>query len=341
MANRDRDPEEYMMAERKRHFLELMGVDYTFYNIESDVLRSVNITRTTTEEEARRLYQEISKTACRTSIADDGAAVQINHLLNLTGINVLEWKTLKEISTLHLGPELLVKASKMVQACKYQGFDPADMMKRVIKLWKDYNQRPGAPKIYNISLDGEGAEAWSYSDKAPLIEDVSFLVSIFLNRGAVVGKIMKKSNKEFMEVMKMLCGKYTIKTEERLTGRRTEALPPEVVTLPRIAATFPAVACELYHQGLGRQLVGSDVFPENLPRVYYSPMFSSVVSRSAKVGEVKQNLHPQLMLIAILLDNLIHQRDRTTTLDMIWTYHLASYNSKIISEATRHLNNET
>lgn len=47
------------------------------------------------------------------------------------------------------------------------------------------------------------------------------------------------------------------------------------------------------------------------------------------------NIHPQLVLIAILVDNVIHIRDRVTSLDQIWTYYLASYQSNVMLDSAR------
>lgn len=47
------------------------------------------------------------------------------------------------------------------------------------------------------------------------------------------------------------------------------------------------------------------------------------------------NIHPQLILIAILMDNVLHVRDRVTPLDLIWTYYLAAHNSAVLIDRAR------
>lgn len=64
-------------------------------------------------------------------------------------------------------------------------------------------------------------------------------------------------------------------------------------------------------------------------------MFASIVRKSYRDGNILYNIHPQLILIAILIDNVLHIRDRVTSLDQIWTYYLAAYQSSVIIDSAR------
>lgn len=64
-------------------------------------------------------------------------------------------------------------------------------------------------------------------------------------------------------------------------------------------------------------------------------MFPSTVRKSYIKNNIIYNIHLQLILIAILIDNVLHMRDRVTSLDQIWTYYLASYQSVIIIDSAR------
>lgn len=64
-------------------------------------------------------------------------------------------------------------------------------------------------------------------------------------------------------------------------------------------------------------------------------MFSSMVRKSYTEQNVTFNIHPQLILISILIDNVLHIRDRVTPLDQIRTYYLASYNSSVLMDNAR------
>jgi len=76
---------------------------------------------------------------------------------------------------------------------------------------------------------------------------------------------------------------------------------------------------ELYSRGFGRPLANFSEFGE-VPVAMFSPMFSSVVRRDYRLPNgVMVNMHPQLILINILVDNVLHVRDKVTPLDQIWT----------------------
>lgn len=163
---------------------------------------------------------------------------------------------------------------------------------------------------------------------------MTFLIITFLQRGAVTSKIAKKSARDFTGVMRMLIAKYNIRADETDRRRRAEALGPEVITLPRISACLSQVTTSLYHAGFGRAIANFSEFGE-VPAALFSPMFSSVVRKSYRVNNILYNIHPQLILIAILIDNILHIRDRVTPLDQIWTYYLAAYQSSVIVDSAR------
>lgn len=116
----------------------------------------------------------------------------------------------------------------------------------------------------------------------------------------------------------MLVTKYKIKADD--IDRRMEALGPEIVTLPRISACLSQITTSLYHARYGRTIANFSEFGEV---AIFSPMFSSVVRKSYKLNNVLFNIHPQLVLIAILVDNMLHIRDKVTSLEQIRIYYLA------------------
>lgn len=78
-----------------------------------------------------------------------------------------------------------------------------------------------------------------YSNHESLIDDITFLILIFLNRSAVTNKIANKSSKDFAIVLRMLIAKYSIRSNKDDRRRRATAIgTPEIVTLPRVAACF-------------------------------------------------------------------------------------------------------
>ncbi|CAK9816441.1 hypothetical protein ANTPLA_LOCUS8968 [Anthophora plagiata] len=109
----------------------------------------------------------------------------------------------------------------MLDACKYQGFDP--MMIFCNFIWCNQVALRARREIYELQYrtDGRGV-TWQYSSHENLTDDVFLLVITFLNRGAMVSKLLKESRFNFARVIKMPCTKYDIE------GRsRAEALDPE------------------------------------------------------------------------------------------------------------------
>ncbi|KAI4481599.1 hypothetical protein M0802_013909 [Mischocyttarus mexicanus] len=188
---------------------------------------------------------------------------------------------------------------------------------------------------FTIKVYIKGVEdTLKYSTHESFVEDMQFLILIFLNRGAVTSKILKKSQEDFILCIKHLANKYGISTTEDRRRLRSTSLGPNVVTLPRIAACFPILTCSLFNSGYGRCIASKTMYTGKVLEAFFSPMFPSVVSRSVKDGAA--NLHPQLVLWATLIDNVIHQRDKPTPLDQIWTYYLASFNSSVMIPEERH-----
>lgn len=260
---------------------------------------------------------------------------QLFHMLKLAGLSHRSWNMLISSVFFDDSEENIKLITRVVFASRYQGFDPSVILRKLIKSWQEGRRAPH--QSFVMHYEGErGSEEWSYTNQEHFMNDMTVLVLCFLNRGAVVGKILKKSAKDYNALMRMLIAKYNIRSnEETERRRRAEALGPEVITLPRIAACLCQLTTELYSRGFGRAIANFNEFGQ-VPTALFSPMFSSVV-RKGYLDEngIIINLHPQLMLINILVDNVLHVRDKVTPLDQIWTYFLASYNSGVLLDTAR------
>lgn len=221
----------------------------------------------------------------------------------------------------------------MSYACRYIGFDPSVILKKLIRFHREGRRQPH--QTFNIQFESNGITSeWVYSNQESFMKDMTFLIITFLQRGAVVSKIAKKSAKDFTLVLRMLITKYSIRAEDTDRRRRAEALGPEVITLPRISACLSQITTSLYHVGFGRAIANFAEF-EEVPPAMFSPMFASVVRKSYRQDNVLYNIHPQLILIAVLIDNVLHMRDKVTPLDLIWTYYLAAYQSSVMLDSAR------
>jgi len=219
-------------------------------------------------------------------------------------------------------------------AVRYIGFDPSALLKKLIRHHRDGARQPRM--VFQIEMDQNGEmTTWNFSNLESFYHDMLFLVVLFLQRGAVISKISKKSSKDFAAVMKMLIAKYSIRADdEGQRRRRIKPLGPEIITLPRIAACLPQLTTNLYANGFGRAIANFSEFGD-VPPALFSPMFASVVRKSYILNGIRFNIHPQFVLVAILIDNVLHMRDKVTSLDAIWTYYLAAYQSTIMLDSAR------
>lgn len=259
---------------------------------------------------------------------------QLFHFIKLCGLERYNWNQVIRFVVYDESDDYKKLVNKMVYACRYIGFDPAVILKKLIRSYRESLRQPKVS--FTIQFEEHGEESsWNYTNQEELSKDMTFLIITFLQRGAVISKISKKSPKDFTGVLKMLVAKYNIRiVDETDRRRRAEALGPEIVTLPRIAACMAQLTTSLYHHGFGRAIANFDEFGD-LPSAMFSPMFASVVRKTYVRNEVKENIHPQLVLIAILIDNVLHLRDKVTPLDQIWTYYLAAYQSKVVLDNAR------
>jgi len=259
---------------------------------------------------------------------------QIHHMLNLCDLSIRQWNKIAptvQFDTSLLNEQLI---KRMVYAVRYIGFGPAALLKKLIRHHRDGTRQPRVTFQIEMDQDGE-LITWVFNNHESFYHDMLFLIVLFLQRGAVVSKISKKSARDFAAAMKMLIAKYNIRADdEGQRRRRIEPLGPEVITLPRIAACLPQLTTNLYANGFGRAIANFSEFG-NVPSAIFSPMFASVVRKTYMVNGVKYNIHPQLMLVAILVDNVLHMRDKVTSLDAIWTHYLAAYQSTVMLDVAR------
>jgi len=285
---------------------------------------------------AKVLHDEQASWEIREQVAaEDPFLDQLYHLMKLAGLPIRSWQTLIDAVFFYESEENVKLIKRAVYASRYQGFDPSIILRKLIKSWQEGRRAPYQNFQIHCEIDGQPDE-WNYNNHQSFMNDMTILVLCFLNRGAVIGKILKKSAKDYNALMRMLIAKYNIRAnEETERRRRAEALGPEVITLPRISACLCQLTTELYSRGFGRPIANFSEFG-NVPVAIFSPMFPSVVRKGYRSSQgVMINIHPQLILINILVDNVLHVRDRVTPLDQIWTFFLASHNSGVLLDSAR------
>jgi len=259
--------------------------------------------------------------------ATNAKSKQLTHLLKQCNMPWRKCSVLLQLVDIPNTPEFNEKVERMQEACQFQGFNPFTMIDDLDKWNEKELERPFVKYELEFKEKDGTITKWSFSNHEQLHDDVEFMIIIFLNRGAVIDKLLEKSKEDFVAVLKMLVEKYHVSKDRRVLGPNVKPLGARVVTLPRITACFPQSAVTLMHRGHGRCIANISEYP--WPRAIFAPMFPSVCPNMSKPGEII-NIHPQLVLIAVLVDNVIQAKSRKMTpLQQIWAYYLASYNSQV------------
>lgn len=218
---------------------------------------------------------------------------------------------------------------------KYNGFNP----RRMISILMEKHARTEAaikkyPEslVYNemntsgeLSSEGEPplmSLLVRASNNISFTDDINFLCLIFIG-----GKFNQKYFDFLKRQMALLKVKYNINTAKRRPGQTLDA---EIMTLSRIAASFPGTTVGLFYKGFGRSVVDPTIlFPDhNLPRALFSPMIASTIP-----------VHPDapkaiMMAIAVATDDILHQNAKRG-LRNLYNYFLASYNSEAMPQKSR------
>lgn len=219
------------------------------------------------------------------------------------------------------------------EVAKYEGFNPREIIKLLLNAHARLaEQIEGDAELEEkISADikvGDVETRFEFSNNEAFRTDMQFLCLMFITRGAAYDKIMKKSTKVMKACMGLLKVKYNINTTKRRPGQTVEA---SMITIPRIAASFPSITVGLFHKGFGRSIVDPNIlFPEmELPRALFSPMVPSLIPQHADAPLAI------LLAIAVRTDDILHQTEAKTGLGALHQYLLASYNSTAMTEPVK------
>lgn len=220
------------------------------------------------------------------------------------------------------------------EVAKYEGFNPREIIKLLLTAHTRLAEQVAAdPELEDtITADisvGDATTKFEFTNNEAFRTDMQFLCLMFITRGAAYDKIMKKSSKVMKACMNLLKVKYNINTTKRRPGQTVDA---GMITIPRIAASFPSITVGLFHRGFGRSIVDPNVlFPDTaLPRALYSPMMPSLIPQHADAPLAI------LLAIAVRTDDILHQTEAKTGLGALHQYLLASYNSTAMTEPVKH-----
>lgn len=218
----------------------------------------------------------------------------------------------------------LLQIRLMSEISRYEGFDPKELIQKLLIKYDEskriYQENPGAIRGVDTSIRiGENVHPFKFSNDEPFSSDMQMLCLIFITRGAVFKKIMEKSSEHLKSILAFLKVKYDINTQPRKPGTTIAA---EIITIPRIAGSFPVITVNLFHKGFGRVIFDpKSLYNIELPRAIFSPMMSSMLPN--------QDNTPVAVFFAISVktDDILHQTTTKTSLMVLYQYFLASYNS--------------
>lgn len=129
--------------------------------------------------------------------------------------------------------------------------------------------------------------------ESPTTLDISFLITLFLQRGNSVAKILMTSSEEVKNVVSRKCAGIGISTAKPVAGTK---LSPTTVTLARLSQAFPQVTATII---LGKEVQGKLNPCWLLGSTLHLLMQHSIY---AAVIPLDQPYTPQLQLIAIALN---------------------------------------
>jgi hypothetical protein len=224
------------------------------------------------------------------------------------------------------------------EIAKYQGFNPREIIKQLLDLYtttkEDILADPSGLETIEAEIKvGNEMQHFRFSNNQDFHQDMQFICMMFITRGAAFDKIMRKSTETMSRVMNLLKVKYNINTTKRRPGT---SLDSKTITIPRIAASFPAITVGLFHKNFGRSIIdSSQLFAEiDLPRAIFSPMIASVLPKTNNAPLAV------ILLIAVKTDDVLHQTDNKTALQALFQYLMASYNSTAVTEMVKQKNCE-
>lgn len=218
---------------------------------------------------------------------------------------------------------------QMRDLMRYEGFDPI-VIARIMaashakqRLLVQGDRENLWEKKIKIGIPGAEEEIIVTNDME-FSSDIRHLCLLFVSRGAAYKKILQKSSEAAKGFLTMLQEKYTISQDKRKPGT---AIDSTTVTIARVAAAFPTVTMDLYHAGLGRLLVSAvDVTGQpglEWPKAFLTPMVASMIPHGVEV-------RAQLLALAVVTDDLLHQGGTRTKLSSLVQYMMASLSSTMI-----------
>lgn len=96
-------------------------------------------------------------------------------------------------------PQYRDLTNKMVYACRYIGFDPSVILRKLVRCRSHREARRLLRQNFTLIFEHNGETSnWSYTNHQSFLNDMTFLLITFLQREAVISKISKKNSIMFL-----------------------------------------------------------------------------------------------------------------------------------------------
>jgi hypothetical protein len=200
-------------------------------------------------------------------------------------------------------------------------------MRNMIKNRDYYMETKDLQRVEIRVRVGDEDRTISYTNRETMVSDMEFLIFFFAKHGFTNRKYTSKSLEEVSMIAGWLIEKYGIDISVNLP---LTAIAPDVVTLPRIVACFPAKVCKYYHLGFSNTLatfldIGL-VRPEGLSRSLLCPHFTALLPR--ELMRRSTTMQYVSFLVHVVTDDILHKKaGNYTDLENILIYYSAEYHN--------------
>lgn len=221
-------------------------------------------------------------------------------------------------------------------ALQYKGFNILNILTLVKKSYDDYtNSAKGEPVVFEVVYSTGGVtKRFGYTNQQKLSRDIHMMITLFMVRGNNLEKIKEKSMGNMSDLINCLVEKLSIDVEHH---NPTTSLEPNLITMPRLCACFPIIACDIQEKLVAKSVCTFSDLGINgeVSSVILTPFFTSCIPRESIVIGI-ENMHLLFFVVHIVVDDILHRKKRDfTELQAMLQYYQAAYDSPAVPHRSR------
>lgn len=218
--------------------------------------------------------------------------------------------------------------SQLNDLLEYKGFDASELIMKMVKLHNEYNLAHQKETVYKVPYTDKNNQdrIMELSDRAPMGDDVHWIVLLSENQGQNVPKMLKNFEGPLKDYLEMIIKKYDLKY--KMPGN-SAAIPIKELTIGRIVQAYPMISVMSIYHGLGNLIVeAADIgLPDDFPRVLLCGQMAallplSYMSKGNGVLALLFYIHCQITLqltphLTIIID-IIQSNEITGNVDVYY-----------------------